>query len=362
MSEAVIKQKPKQDNLLRWVRQVHEIGQLPHALLLSGPNGLGSMDTMLEIAMMLLCTDESNKPCGVCNQCKMSRGLQHPDLSIFFPTAKAGDTCSLYLDRFRTLVSESPCFFDIKDWLSAIDASNKSPNINKDILNEISSAFDYKSYLGGKKVMIIWGADYLGKEGNKILKLIEEPPENSHILLSCVDQNTILDTIKSRCQLLSLEPFSDKQLTPFIEDDQTPSSMLLDLAGGNLLELMKLQTGALEELQKEWLTYLRTCFTGKPNELIVASNQLGAKGKNDLALFLNFGMTILRNLIRAKVDHPNIPVAYKKLTALLSLEQLSNLTNRLNESHFHLTRNAHVKLLMTNLSIFISQLFRANRA
>lgn len=228
----------EQSDLINQIQSAWDQGNLPHAMLVQGEHGLGSFQFVWAISQWIFCEEKKDTDsCGICPNCKRISKLQHPDLHLFFPTEKSGVEVKERMLDFRKMAIETP-IFDIKDWMTTLESPNKSANINKDIIKEITSSFDFKSYLGGPRIVIIWAADSLGKEGNKLLKMIEEPPKNSFIFLIAEEKENILLTIRSRCQTLELKPISQKGIASYLEKpdyDLGNLEQMVDVSNGNIV-------------------------------------------------------------------------------------------------------------------------------
>ena len=136
-------------------------------------------------------------------------------------------------------------FGNINDWMDHLNASDKSPNINVAECNQIIKNLGLKTYEGKYKIQIVWAAKYLGKEGNRLLKLIEEPTPDTIIILVEDNRNAILNTIRSRCQIISVPPFEDNEISQLLEENgaslsQTDKQELTYLSSGNMRKALQM--------------------------------------------------------------------------------------------------------------------------
>jgi DNA polymerase-3 subunit delta' len=140
-------------------------------------------------------------------------------------------------------LAENP-YHNINQWLGRIAKENQQGNINKDECVNIVKKLSLKTYEAERKVMVIWMAEYLGKEGNRLLKLIEEPPPNTHFILIAENQDLILNTILSRCQLVQFQALSDEEivqgLTGRLQVSKEQAETAALLADGNYNEAQQL--------------------------------------------------------------------------------------------------------------------------
>jgi DNA polymerase-3 subunit delta' len=185
--------------------------RVPHALLFAGRSGSGNLPLALAFAQHLFCTNKTEEgACGKCPSCEQVDGLVHPDLHLVFPIVKTeGRKLSNdYVHEFREAFTDSP-YMDIHYWFSSISGENKQPLIGVDEAAEILRKLSYTSFLGSYKLMMIWLPEKMNVEAaNKLLKILEEPTEDTIFLLVSDAPEQLLATIRSRVQQIPLVPNS----------------------------------------------------------------------------------------------------------------------------------------------------------
>lgn len=198
-----------------------ESGQIPHALLLTGPQGCGKMALALSLASHMLCPEsDAYGPCGHCKQCHMMTDLVHPDLHFSFPVIKPAGASGEYkassddhIVAWRAMLAQSP-YFTIQDWLEAMNAANQQAIIGVGESVKLLRQMALKSSQGGYKIAIIWMPERMNVEcANKLLKLLEEPPAGSLFILVSEEPEKLLPTIISRTQELQIKPISTTEIT-----------------------------------------------------------------------------------------------------------------------------------------------------
>ncbi len=351
-----------QNHIIDYIVSSHRENRLAHTILLSGKAGYGLFLLGKAISSYLLCEHRETDSCSECPNCRKVEELQHPDLHIFFPTSKAGQTTAMNMTEFRKLAVQDP-YFDFANWLEYLGEANKSLNINKDIVKEINHAFRFKSFESGPRVYLIWGAEYLGKEGNKLLKVIEEPPEDAYIILLTENRKQILPTILSRCQTFLLKPLSGDDMLQALNLEPTEQNILqTQWAQGDIRRAGSDQTSTLSNFHELWLSYFRIAFKAHPVELIEKSTELANGGKEFCRQFLRYGLSLIGQMLKSVMG---IPIenerAIEKLAQLLSLEDLDAINERLQEDYVHVNRNANLKLLFASQSVWLSDLFRKKK-
>src|SRR5580698_5316574 len=241
----VIGQDQVRENLIEMVRQ----NRLSHALLFLGHEGSGALPMALAFAQYVVCEKrDGNTPdaCGVCAACVKASRMVHPDIHFSYPVIprKAGDkpVSSDYSAEWREFVKQYP-YGNSYDWLQFIGAENKQGNITAQECNDIIHKLSLKSFESGYKMLVMWMPEYLGNEGNKLLKLIEEPPADTLFLLVAENESLILQTILSRTQLVKMPlPETVEIEQALIERsglEQTQARQIAVLCEGNYHEALQ---------------------------------------------------------------------------------------------------------------------------
>jgi len=204
--------------------------RLAHAQLFLGRTGSGQLSLALAYASYILCTNRKEKDsCGECSACLKSHKFIHPDVHFSFPVVKKDSkkrnetTSNDFLKEWRSILEKNP-YLDMQTWLHSLNLENGQGNINVKECVEIVKKLGLKTFESEYKVLIMWMPEYLRNEGNRLLKLIEEPPENTIIILVAEKQDAILNTILSRVQLLKVNPFSDGDIKQYLEEHLRVSS------------------------------------------------------------------------------------------------------------------------------------------
>src|SRR5450432_3964513 len=180
--------------------------RLSHALLFLGNEGSGALPLALAFAQYVVCEDRSTDACCSCPSCIKAQRLIHPDIHYSYPVIpkKPGD---------------KPVSTDYgAEWREFIGAENKQGNITAQECADILRKLSLKSFESGYKILILWMPEYLGNEGNKLLKLIEEPPADTLFILVAENESLILPTIVSRTQLVKIPALETKDVEEALID------------------------------------------------------------------------------------------------------------------------------------------------
>ncbi len=189
----------------RLINSVKE-NRVSHAQLFLGPGGSGSLPLAVAYAQYLSCENkQDDDSCGECSSCRKYQKLMHPDLHFSYPffAKHKDDTALTFIEQWREAFTANP-YLSLDTWRSYLDAENKQANINIAECHQIIKKLSFKPFESVYKILILWLPEYLDKEGNALLKIIEEPQPNTLFLLVAQNQDQILNTILSRMQLIKI--------------------------------------------------------------------------------------------------------------------------------------------------------------
>ena len=250
----IIGQEEVKQHLMRLLAE----RKLPHAIMLCGPKGAGKLPLALAFAQTLLCqhpTDDG--ACGSCSDCHMSAIWAHPDLHFSFPVFKGKSTdhpvSDDFLPQWREQISRCP-YFDTEEWLEDIGAENQQIVIYVQESDNLQRKLALKSSQGGRKVVVIWLPERLHESaGNKLLKLIEEPPVGTHFLLVSQEPDLVLGTIQSRVQRINVPALTEEKICEALQARHAmpfeDAKLLAHIAQGSYTEALKRMQSDSEQKQ-----------------------------------------------------------------------------------------------------------------
>ena len=213
----IIGNDPLKLQLVRMVRA----NRLGHAILFTEENGGGGFAFALALAQFVNCREPGETDaCGVCGACHKYQKLIHPDLHFVFPVSssnalseseKKGPISDYFLPAFRELALANP-YFTEQELYDAIGIENKSGLISVNEARRIFEKLSLRAAEGAWKTMVIYLPEKMNLDAaNKLLKLLEEPPQGTLFLLVSHQPERLLPTIRSRCQLIALKPLSREE-------------------------------------------------------------------------------------------------------------------------------------------------------
>ena len=258
-----------------------DAGRIAHAQLFVGPEGSGTLPMALAYAQYILCGNTDGENRGGNESCNIKfQNFSHPDLHFAFPVTtsdkvKSKPVSKYYLEEWRQLLDQQP-YGNLFDWYKLLGVDNKQGQIGVDEALDIVKSLTLKSYEGGYKVMIIWMAEKLNTQAaNKLLKLIEEPPEKTIFILIAEDEEQIINTIRSRCQILHFPPLAEEAISEaLIENYHIEQSVAIKIAhqsNGNYNKACDLIYHDSEDIQFEkWFVFwIRSAFKARGNKAAI---------------------------------------------------------------------------------------------
>ncbi|WP_460220417.1 DNA polymerase III subunit [Psychroserpens sp. MEBiC05023] len=369
-----------QEHIKSHLTKSADFGRVPHAQLFVGPEGSGTLPMAIAYAQYLLCNNtnaENTEGNEVCNL--KFKNLSHPDLHFAFPVAtndkiKSHPVSSHFLEEWRQLIEKQP-YGNLFDWYRALGIDNKQGQIGVDEAQDIVKALSLKSYEGGYKVMLIWMAEKMNTSAaNKLLKLIEEPPNKTIFILIAEDEEQIINTIRSRCQVLHFPPLAEDVIKDaLIKNYQIPVADAVKIAhqaNGNYNKACDVVYSDSEDTQfEEWFVFwIRSAFKAKGNksaihDLISWSETIAKTGRETQKQFLSFCLDFFRQalLLNYNADdlvfmEPKTAFKLEKFAPFVHGNNILDISNELQDAIYHIERNGNSKIILTDLSIKLTRL------
>jgi DNA polymerase-3 subunit delta' len=308
------------------------------------------------------------QPCGTCSACRKAAQYTHPDIHFSFPTVGTNAVSTDFLKDWRMFLSETP-YADVNTWLQRLGADNKQGNINKEECNAILKKLSLKAFEGRYKILLMWLPEYLGKEGNRLLKLIEEPPEETIFLLVAENQDLILNTILSRCQLVKLDPLSDEEVAEGLVQqrslDPERARQIAFLSGGDYGAALAAADAPIADDAKLLLDWLRKCWRGHAVEMVRWTEDFAKLGRENQKQFLHYGLHFLREMLSlVSTGSPTMRLRPEELATaqnmakVLDFEKIAQIVGLLNDNIYYIERNANPKILFLDTSIKMHKIMK----
>lgn len=364
----IIGQQAIKERLIRSVKE----GRISHAQLFLGPEGSGSLAMAVAYAQYISCKNKTDEDsCGVCSSCIKYNKLVHPDLHFVYPVALSKDvrTSTDVAIEWRSAFLDNP-YITLFNWFEQLSAENKQAVIGVEESGEILRKLSLTTYEAEYKIMIIWQAEKMNQaSANKVLKILEEPPDKTLFLLVCESEDQLLRTIVSRTQLIKIPKISDKDMihalmerhsqsfdaaekTAHMADGSYAEALLLvnenENAGQNLASFQKLMRASLKFDPKAVLSWI---------------DDVSSAGRERQKNFLNYALHIMREslilnyadpiLVKLGADEQEF---VKKFSPFIHSNNVERFIDELNKAHYHMERNANAKILFMDLAFKFNEL------
>ena len=401
----IIAQEPTKIKLKDLVQK----NRLSHALLFLGKEGSGALPLAIAFAQYILCekinpkTQQNNisslfgveepktdlvylvDSCGVCASCNKVNQLIHPDLHFSYPVLKKDSRhdrvlSTDYITEWREFINQEP-FGNIADWINFLKESpsakienpiNKQGNITVSECDDISHKLSLKSFESQYKILIMWMPEFLGQSGNKLLKLIEEPPPNTLFIFVAEDESAILPTILSRTQLIKIPSLLNVDIENTLVDQFNISPekaiQIAAVSEGNFREALLLRQNSEEDLQvqiREWLSVIvRKNINGQMKWI----DQISRTGREKQKQFLKYFTHLVRQSIRIRylnedlrqsIPENEVDFAFR-FNKICDIDAQEAIVKELDNSTYYIERNANAKILFHALTIRFFYIIKDN--
>jgi len=298
----------------------------------------------------------------------------HPDIHFSYPVIpkKPGDkpVSTDYIHEWREFIQQYP-YGNVYDWLQFIGAENKQGNITTEECNDIIHKLSLKSFESNYKILVMWMPEYLGKEGNKLLKLIEEPPMDTLFILVAENDDLVLPTILSRCQLIKINALETPDIIGAMMQrgkvDAANARQTAAIAQGNYREALQILQNASEDWQSLLREWLNTILKNGPAAQVKWIEEISKLGREKQKQFLLYFIHLLQQsvLLRfAGEDRISIADSEKdfaaRLNKIASVNHQQVIIEELNKAIYYIERNANAKMLFHALTIKLYHLIKNN--
>jgi DNA polymerase-3 subunit delta' len=403
--DQIIAQEPIKNKL----KQLVQKNRLSHALLFLGREGSGALPLAIAFAQYILCEkvnpevkqenvvslfgeEESETTpffledsCGECASCKKANQLIHPDLHFSYPALKKDSKhervlSTDYITEWREFIHQTP-YNNVADWVNFLKENSKSKietpinkqgNISVAECDDISHKLSLKAFESQYKILIMWMPEFLGNSGNKLLKLIEEPPPDTLFIFVAEDESAILPTILSRTQLIKVPSPSNAEVEEaLIKNYSTAPDLAIRIAAlseGNFREALLLLQTPEEDLLLKVREWLNVTLKNNVNAQLKWIDEISRTGREKQKQFLKYFIHLVEQSLRVrylgKEDLDSIPEEERdftfRLNKMCSLEAQEAIVNELDKAIYYVERNAHAKMLFHSLTIRFLHIIKDN--
>ena len=367
----------QKETIGKLLRSVHE-ERVSHAQLFAGPEGCGSMALALAYARYISCENRTESDsCGICKSCVKYEKLIHPDLHFVFPVIKgkkAIDPVSdTYIEEWREFVIKSP-YFTINNWLDSIEVGNAQGMIFASEASEIIKKLSLKTFESEYKIMIIWLPEKMHQAtANKLLKMIEEPPEKTLFLLVSEEPDKVIPTILSRCQLVKIPSFTSDNIEEYITRQFNMSADkaadISRVSNGNIIravEHCKNENFSIANLGR-FKSLMRFAWKRDIISLIDWAEEVASTGREAQKTFISYTLRMLRENLMLSLDQEKNRLVFLtgdeatfsgKFHPFINEKNIYPLTDELNLVYSHIEANGNAKIIFLDLALKVTRLIR----
>jgi DNA polymerase III subunit delta' len=373
----IIGKKEIKDRLIQSVNE----GRISHAQLFAGTPGTGGLPLAVAYATYIHCLKKSAlDSCGVCSSCIKNKKLIHPDLHFTFPVItvpKKEPVSATFITEFRQAFLENP-YLNLNEWYETLDVENKQGFISVEESLEIVRVLNLKPYESEFKIQIIWMPEKMRTDtSNKLLKIIEEPPNNTIFLLVSEQSEQLLPTIRSRTQLIKIPRLTVAELSDAImlheKTEQIVARRTARIASGDIGYALNIlhEHDHDNQLETNFISWMRLCYDpfaergGKLvwKELNSWIDTIVKEGREYQKSFFRFSLEAARECMLvntgaesiARFDDEIIP-NFSKFSKFIHPGNISSITHLLNRACYSVERNANPRILFLDLSLKLHRL------
>jgi DNA polymerase III subunit delta' len=350
--------------------------RVSHAQLFAGPEGCGGLALALAYAQYVSCENRSpHDSCGTCKSCVKYEKLIHPDLHFVFPVIKdkkSNESVSdNYITQWRVFAKQTP-YAGLNKWLASIDVGNAQGLIFASEASEIVKKLSLKAFESDFKIMIIWLPEKMHlATANKLLKLVEEPPEKTLFILVSEEPDKVVPTLFSRCQLIKIPSVNSADISGYLVEKlhvhKSRADDISRIASGNIsraVELCEDEESSLVNLER-FKNLMRYAWKRDILSLTGWSEEMSAIGREPQKSFISFSLRLIRENLMLTLDQMKNRLVFmtgdeaefsSKFHPFITQENIYSLADEMNLAFAHIEANGNSKIVFLDLALKITRL------
>ena len=352
-------------------------GRVAHAYLFHGPDGVGKRAVAIELARMLQCRSTTGDACHACSSCKRVRALQHPDVHVLFPQPR-DVAIEETRERLATLAKDPYATIDFSDRKGA----KGKPVSNKQAFYPMSRIADdlhrllaFRPNEGPYQVVVVTQADAMKEPAaNAFLKLLEEPGDETVLILTTSRTDLLLPTILSRCQRVRFGMLPESVIAQALRQRQgtepEAAQLYARMAAGSYSAAQQLASNeSLLDVRQSALEFLRHAFTSRQPDQLSLIEDLMAKGRDHVKVVLDYILVWIRDLVLwceleddAHITNIDKEDIVAKFSGNLDQADLDGLAGLVDEGREFVGREINLRILLIALIQAIGRAMRDGNA
>lgn len=348
--------------------------RLAHAMLLHGPQGTGKLALAIALAQYVNCPNRTETDaCGQCPSCLQIQKLIHPDLHFVFPITREKDstTCDTFLPQWRSRIIQSP-YFNLEQWEKEINQDNKQSTIYTNESDEVVKKLSKKAFESEFKVMILWLPEKMQEDcANKLLKIIEEPPQKTLFILVSEEPEKVLQTITSRTQRFFIPPLAEQEIAQALSKQYTLTPEQLanvsHVANGNLIKAIDTINASTEseEYFELFVRIMRSCYQRKAKDMKEWAVEMTKLGRKRQITFLQYAQRMARENFIRNMKNPQMNYLNSKEEAFsvrfspfINEKNIAGFLTEFGEAERHIEQNVLAEIVFFDLALKMTMLIK----
>lgn len=364
-----------QQELKRHLTDSIDKGRISHAQLFTGKAGAGTLPLAIAYAQYLNCPNRKDgDSCGVCPSCQQIAQSAHPDVHFIYPVNKQGKKSgevvlsAEFLPLWREIMSQSGGYFTRQEWYEKLDLGKTLQGvISAKEADEIIRRLSFKSFQSKYKVVIIWQAETMNEEAaNKILKILEEPWENTIFLLVAERSDLLLKTILSRTQETSVPSLKVEDLTALSQGSEQERRSMARLAAGDLIQMRRMVQGEGDELREEcfelFCRLMRLSYNDKHLELLDWADEVAQLSREQQRQMLTHSSRLLREAYMLHAGLGQISYLWgeeakfcNNFAPFIGNQNIEILISEIESAMRQINQNGNARIVFTHFALAVSK-------
>jgi hypothetical protein len=346
-------------------------GFIPHARIFYGPEGVGKLPLAIAYARYLNCSRRgAEDACGECPSCHKFDKLAHPDLHFVFPVVKS-KVSDEYLPQWREFLSKN-AYFNLNHWLNFIDAQNAQGIIYSKESDEIIRKLNLKVYEAPYKIMIVWLPEKMHDAcANKLLKMVEEPPENTIFLLVSEDKENVLQTIWSRCQPLHIRAIENEEMTVAIQQhfglEREDAKSFAHIANGSFTKAIEIirSSDDTKYFFDLFVKMMRASVARNIKAIKEVANEIAGIGREMQKSFLLYSLRTFREYFVSNLNEPEMVYLNEeewyfgeRFAPFINEKNIEAFNDEFSLAYRQIEQNGNAKIIFLDLCLKVTVLLR----
>ncbi len=358
------------DNVKQRLRKMAAEDKIPHALLFEGPEGIGKLAMARAFAQYLHCQNPTGdgNPCGLCPSCLQYRTFNQPDTFFVFPIYKKksgkDSFCDDFAGEWEEFLSEN-IYADFSTWVKILDSGTAKPVIYNNEGDAILRKISVKSYSSRYKIMILWLPEKMNEQcANHLLKIIEEPYEDTLLFFVSNTPNEILPTIYSRVQRVIMKPLPLPLIAGYLSDkyavDGNLAVSVANLSGGSVTKAEALLN--INEDNKMFLELfkrlMRSAYVKNLRDLKDWAEEVAGLKREKCCFFLSYVAKLIRENFIYNIGNASLNYMTKeeeefgaKFSPFINERNVAVIVNEIDKAVADISRNANGKIVLFDFAI-----------